>query len=96
MHRPLPSVPPSPCSPSYTTETLYSLLGLGHNATSAEIKKAYKVKALATHPDKLDPLAAQAEIDAQLVHFHKVCPAPSALDARESSNAADVNRYERL
>jgi molecular chaperone DnaJ len=41
-------------------ETFYDILGVGKNATAAEIKKAYRKKAIKYHPDK-NPGDAEAE-----------------------------------
>lgn len=51
---------------------LYSLLGVESTATEAEIKKAYRLRALSTHPDKQPDNPAAAENFAQLNHAYEV------------------------
>ncbi|KAK0488938.1 DnaJ-domain-containing protein [Armillaria novae-zelandiae] len=52
--------------------TLYDILGVPTNATPEEVRRAYKQKALETHPDKLDPGSSDDEKQAAKAQFYKV------------------------
>ncbi|KAK7056292.1 hypothetical protein VNI00_002845 [Paramarasmius palmivorus] len=49
----------------------YEVLGIQPSATPDEVRKAYKLKALETHPDKLDHGASQREKEAAEKRFHQ-------------------------
>ncbi|TFK39958.1 hypothetical protein BDQ12DRAFT_577642, partial [Crucibulum laeve] len=51
---------------------LYEVLDLTVDATPEQIRRAYKVKALRTHPDRLPPTATPAEKAASEEQFRKV------------------------
>lgn len=65
---------------------LYKLLGVARSATTQEIKKAYRRKALDTHPDKNKDVPAEEAAAA----FHKVVQAFEIL-----SDASSRKRYDR-
>ncbi|KAF9269086.1 DnaJ-domain-containing protein [Marasmius fiardii PR-910] len=56
-----------PASPS-----LYDILGLEPTASPEQIRKAYKLKALETHPDKLDPKSSERRKQIAEKKFHQV------------------------
>uniref|UniRef100_A0A7S4EPG6 J domain-containing protein n=1 Tax=Pseudo-nitzschia australis TaxID=44445 RepID=A0A7S4EPG6_9STRA len=68
------------------TTDLYKILGVKRSATVQEIKKAYRKKALDTHPDKNKNVPAEEATAA----FHKVVNAFEIL-----SDKASRNRYDR-
>ncbi|KAG6333540.1 hypothetical protein ID866_5551 [Astraeus odoratus] len=55
--------------------TLYDVLGIPHDATTEDVRKGYKLKALETHPDKLEPTATERERRAAEGKFRNVCDA---------------------
>jgi len=55
--------------------TLYDVLGIPTNATTEDVRKAYKTKALETHPDKLEPTASDRSRRAAEGKFRNVCEA---------------------
>ncbi|KAL4062476.1 DnaJ domain-containing protein [Scleroderma yunnanense] len=55
--------------------TLYEILGIQHDATTEDVRKAYKLKALETHPDKLEPTATERERRGAEGKFRNVCDA---------------------
>ncbi|KAI9461484.1 DnaJ domain-containing protein [Boletus coccyginus] len=55
--------------------TLYDVLGIPADATTDDVRKAYKTKALETHPDKLEPSASDRERRAAEGKFRNVCEA---------------------
>ncbi|KIM68117.1 hypothetical protein SCLCIDRAFT_13753 [Scleroderma citrinum Foug A] len=55
--------------------TLYEVLGIQHDATTEDVRKAYKLKALETHPDKLEPTATERERRSAEGKFRNVCDA---------------------
>ncbi|CDO73265.1 hypothetical protein BN946_scf185008.g27 [Trametes cinnabarina] len=54
------------------TRNLYDILGVPQNATADDVRKAYKARALETHPDKLPPDADEAEVEAAEAQFRDV------------------------
>lgn len=69
-----------------TSTDLYNLLGVDRSASTQEIKKAYRRKALDTHPDKNKDVPAEEAAAA----FQKVVHAFEIL-----SDASSRNRYDR-
>ncbi|KAJ2921573.1 hypothetical protein H1R20_g15524, partial [Candolleomyces eurysporus] len=52
--------------------TFYDILDIQKDVPTNEIRKAYRKRALETHPDKLDPGASEKERQAAEREFHKV------------------------
>jgi len=50
----------------------YDILGIEQPASTDDVRKAYRKKALETHPDKLEPGASEAEKQDAEQQFHKV------------------------
>ncbi|KAH7909084.1 DnaJ domain-containing protein [Hygrophoropsis aurantiaca] len=69
--------------------TLYDVLGIANNATTEDIRKAYKLKALETHPDKLEPTADEKERKAAEGKFRNVCDAFEVLSDPKRRKAYD-------
>ncbi|KAI0731206.1 DnaJ-domain-containing protein [Earliella scabrosa] len=68
---------------------LYDILGVPQNATPEAVRKAYKVKALETHPDKLPPGADEAEVEAAQAKFRDVRTAFDVLSDPAKRKAYD-------
>ncbi|KAH8093786.1 DnaJ-domain-containing protein [Cristinia sonorae] len=58
-----------------TTRSLYDILGVPQEATPDAVRKAYKRKALQTHPDKLPQGAPEYQKRLAEAHFRDVCTA---------------------
>ncbi|KAH9888848.1 DnaJ-domain-containing protein [Cubamyces lactineus] len=71
------------------TRTLYDILGIPQNATADEVRKAYKTKALETHPDKLPPDADEVEVEAAEAQFRDVRTAFEVLSDPAKRKAYD-------
>ncbi|KAF8223772.1 hypothetical protein L208DRAFT_1411381 [Tricholoma matsutake] len=56
-----------------SSSSLYDILGIDKSASVDDVRKAYKRKALATHPDKLNPDATEDERIHAETQFRKVC-----------------------
>ncbi|KAG8220874.1 hypothetical protein J3R82DRAFT_2371 [Butyriboletus roseoflavus] len=76
---------------------LYEVLGISRNATSEEVRKAYRRKALETHPDRLPQGASAADKSTSEDLFRKVCTHPrcptiycSSMPRRQVNNAYEV------
>ncbi|KAG9312911.1 hypothetical protein JVU11DRAFT_6344 [Chiua virens] len=70
---------------------LYEILGISRNATSEQVRKAYRRKALETHPDRLPQGASAAEKAASEDMFRKVNNAYEVLS--DSQNRATYDQY---
>ncbi|KAM5532369.1 hypothetical protein V8D89_013963 [Ganoderma adspersum] len=68
---------------------LYDILGVPQNATADDIRKAYKLKALETHPDKLAPASDEEEIAAAEGRFRDVRTAFDVLSDPAKRKAYD-------
>ncbi|KAH0836588.1 hypothetical protein J3R83DRAFT_8288 [Lanmaoa asiatica] len=68
---------------------LYEALGLSRNATTEEVRRAYRRKALETHPDRLPQGASPAEKSASEDLFRKVNNAYEVLSDPQSRAAYD-------
>jgi len=69
--------------------TLYDVLGIPQTASADAVRKAYKLKALETHPDKLPPGARKAEIEAAETRFRDVRTAFDVLSDPAKRRAYD-------
>ena len=67
----------------------YFILGIAHNATLADVKKAFRVKAALLHPDRNHSELAP-------VQFHAVKEAYDVLSDDEKRAAYDENRRRNL
>lgn len=70
-------------------KTLYDILGITQGASADTVRKAYKVKALETHPDKLPRGAREAEIEAAEARFRDVRTAFDVLSDPAKRRAYD-------
>ncbi|KAJ3771104.1 DnaJ-domain-containing protein [Lentinula raphanica] len=73
--------------------TLYQILGIRPSATAEEVRRAYKQKALETHPDKLEPGASNVEKERAERSFREVHDAFSVLSDPEKRHAYDVRMH---
>jgi len=71
------------------SRTLYDILGIGQGASTDAVRKAYKLKALETHPDKLPRGAREAEIAAAEARFREVRTAFEVLSDPAKRRAYD-------
>ncbi|KAF5336044.1 hypothetical protein D9611_006361 [Ephemerocybe angulata] len=71
--------------------TFYDVLGIPKDAATDEIRKAYRKRALETHPDKLDINANEKEKQTAERQFHKVNEAFQTL-----GDASKRRRYDAL
>ncbi|KAF8889340.1 DnaJ domain-containing protein [Infundibulicybe gibba] len=69
--------------------SLYDILGIESSASIDEVRRAYKQKALETHPDKLDPGASEEEKARAQAKFHKVHAAFEVLGDSQKRKAYD-------
>ncbi|KAF8557770.1 DnaJ-domain-containing protein [Imleria badia] len=69
--------------------TLYDVLGITTEASTDDVRKAYKTKALETHPDKLEPTASDRERRAAEGKFRNVCEAFQVLSDPAKRKAYD-------
>ncbi|EIW79229.1 DnaJ-domain-containing protein [Coniophora puteana RWD-64-598 SS2] len=83
--------------------TLYDVLGLTPTATTDDVRKAYKMKARETHPDKLTPNASDRERRAAEGKFRNVYDAFQVLsdpvkrrayDGRIQAATNNANRWD--
>ncbi|KAL1943114.1 hypothetical protein VTO73DRAFT_4785 [Trametes versicolor] len=70
-------------------QSLYDILGILQTATADEVRKAYKVRALETHPDKLPPGSDEEEIEAAETEFRDVRTAFEVLSDPAKRKAYD-------
>ncbi|KAI0675509.1 DnaJ-domain-containing protein [Trametes maxima] len=70
-------------------QTLYDILGIPQTATADEVRKAYKIRALETHPDKLPPGAEEADVEAAEAEFRDVRTAFEVLSDPAKRKAYD-------
>ncbi|KAL0577513.1 hypothetical protein V5O48_004454 [Marasmius crinis-equi] len=73
--------------------SLYDVLGLDPTATPEQVRKAYKVKALETHPDKLDPGASEQLKELAEKRFHQVHEAFEILNDPHKRRAYDSRTF---
>ncbi|KAI0923847.1 hypothetical protein AcW1_006692 [Taiwanofungus camphoratus] len=69
--------------------TLYDILGITQSASVDAVRRAYKLKALETHPDKLPPGAVEAERQAAEARFRDVRTAFDVLSDPAKRRAYD-------
>ncbi|EGN96619.1 hypothetical protein SERLA73DRAFT_184716 [Serpula lacrymans var. lacrymans S7.3] len=70
--------------------TLYDVLGIPSSASIDDVRKAYKQKALETHPDKLEPTASEKERRAAEGKFRNVKEAFEILSDPDKRKAYDI------
>lgn len=76
--------------------TLYDILALDKSATADEVRKAYRKRALETHPDKLGPSASDDERQAAQKEFQKVHEAFETLGDPQKRRRYDAGQTLRL
>ncbi|KAH9839882.1 DnaJ-domain-containing protein [Rhodofomes roseus] len=72
-----------------TGRSLYDTLGITQSASADAVRKAYKLKALQTHPDKLPLGTPEAEIEAAKARFREVHTAFEVLSDPAKRRAYD-------
>jgi len=75
--------------PDPSQQTHYHVLGILNSATPGDIRKAYKRRALETHPDKLGPSATELDIQQTQAQFLLVCEAFEVLNHPTRRKAYD-------
>ncbi|KAF8825827.1 hypothetical protein HHX47_DHR6000763 [Lentinula edodes] len=73
--------------------TLYQILGIRPSATAEEVRRAYKQRALETHPDKLEPGASIKEKERAERSFREVHEAFVVLGDVEKRKAYDIRTH---
>jgi DnaJ-class molecular chaperone len=73
----------------------YSILGIEHNATKSEIKKAYRFLSMQFHPDKHDNTDAAAKKIAEK-KFKELTEAYETLGNDEKRAAYDLNKQNGM
>ncbi|PFH51934.1 hypothetical protein AMATHDRAFT_2641 [Amanita thiersii Skay4041] len=71
------------------SESLYSILGIQLSASVEQIRKAYKAKALETHPDRLGPNATELRKQIAQARFQKIHEAFAILSDPHKRKAYD-------
>ncbi|KAJ6581190.1 DnaJ domain-containing protein [Mycena capillaripes] len=79
-------------NPPASALSLYEILGVERSATADEIRRAYRAKALETHPDKLDPSASPEDKQASEAKFHEVHEAFEVLRDAYKRRTYDIRR----
>ncbi|KAJ7173757.1 DnaJ domain-containing protein [Mycena filopes] len=72
--------------------SLYEILAADKESTPEEIRRAYRAKALETHPDKLDPSASPEEKQASEAKFRQVHEAFEVLRDPYKRRSYDIQR----
>ncbi|KAI0820833.1 DnaJ-domain-containing protein [Trametes gibbosa] len=72
-----------------TARNLYDILSVPQSATADEVRRAYKVRALETHPDKLPPGSDEAEVNSAETEFRDVRTAFEVLSDPAKRKAYD-------
>ncbi|KAF8631888.1 hypothetical protein AX15_002152 [Amanita polypyramis BW_CC] len=71
--------------------TLYDILGISQSASGDELRKAYKSKALETHPDRLGPSAPKLQTEIAQARFQKVHEAFNVLGDPQERKTYDAS-----
>ncbi|KXN86567.1 Chaperone protein DnaJ [Leucoagaricus sp. SymC.cos] len=71
-------------------QSLYDILGISKSASPDEVRKAYRKKALETHPDRLGPDASAASRRAAEAQFHLIHNAFETLSDSHRRKAYDA------
>ncbi|KAH9924739.1 uncharacterized protein B0H18DRAFT_877657 [Fomitopsis serialis] len=72
-----------------TSRSLYDILGITQTASADAVRKAYKLQALQTHPDKLPVGTLEAEVEAAKARFREVRTAFEVLSDPAKRRAYD-------
>ncbi|KAF8817483.1 DnaJ-domain-containing protein [Phlegmacium glaucopus] len=78
-----------------TFKNFYDILGIEQSASADDVRRAYRKKALETHPDKLDPGASEPEKQDAEQQFHKVREAFETLGDAVKRKAYDIRLRAR-
>ncbi|KAF9480494.1 DnaJ-domain-containing protein [Pholiota conissans] len=81
--------------PTVLFKNLYAELGIETNASSDDIRRAYRKRALETHPDKLEPGANDKEKQEAERQFHRVHEAFEVLTDPVKRKAYDTRMNAR-
>ncbi|KAF8347730.1 DnaJ-domain-containing protein [Amanita rubescens] len=80
--------------------TLYGILGINQSASDDDIRKAYKKKALETHPDRIGPNASEIRREIALARFQKEYDAtlskPTAVHGRQAELRENEEQLNRM
>jgi len=81
--------------PDLSFKNFYDVLGIEREASADEVRRAYRKRALETHPDKLDPGASEEEKQTAEREFHKVHEAFEVLGDAVKRKAHDFRMNAR-